>query len=54
MERLPGRAGVYRAPVAEGEALARRVHGGWLVVANGRDARQREYVLSRLRAIVRL
>jgi hypothetical protein len=54
MSGIPGHPGVYRAPAAEGEALARRVRDGWLVVAKGRNSSQRELVLSRLRATVRL
>lgn len=58
MKPLPGPPGIFHAPGpegpgTEGELLARRVHGAWLVVARG-DPQLRLSLLEHLRATVHL
>jgi hypothetical protein len=52
MEPLAGRSGFFQAPVAEGEAVVRRIPGAWLAVARGKDNAQRLLVLEHLHATV--
>jgi hypothetical protein len=54
MKPLSGHPGRFEMPVAEGQAVARRIPGAWLVVARGRDDTQRLAVLEQLRATVHL
>jgi hypothetical protein len=54
MRPINGHTGVFQAPVAEGEAVARRVVGAWLVVAGGGGIGQRLAVLEHLRGTVEL
>jgi hypothetical protein len=56
MHSLRGQAGTFVAPGAEGEMLARRASGAWLVVTGGgrHGLAQRLAVLKALRAAVRL
>jgi hypothetical protein len=54
MKPLRGHRGFFQAPVAEGEAVARRIPGAWLVVAHGSGNAQRLLVLKHLRATVHL
>jgi hypothetical protein len=54
MTPLAGHPGFFQAPVAEGEALARRITGAWLVVARGSGVAQRLLVLKHLRATVHM
>jgi hypothetical protein len=44
--------GVFLGPVGQNTIAARRVSGGWLVVTNGRDLRQRIEVLHHLKTSV--
>jgi hypothetical protein len=50
---VPGHDGVVRALGSEGEMVARRIPGAWLVVSGGRYLLQRLDVLDKLRATVR-
>lgn len=54
MKPLPGHPGAFQALCAQGEMVARRIRGAWLIVANGRDNAQRMVVLEHLRADVHL
>jgi hypothetical protein len=54
MKPLVGHSGFFQALVVEGEAVARRIPGAWLVVANGSGVSQRLLVLEHLRATVHL
>lgn len=54
MTALPGHPGVFAAPVAEGQALARRIKGAWLAVAQGHNLAQRLMLLDHLSAFVHL
>src|SRR6202161_161683 len=52
MTGLAGRPYVFQVLTAEGHALARRVPGAWIVVAKGRNQRQRLVVLEHLIATI--
>lgn len=52
MQPLAGHSGFFQAPVAEGEAVVRRIPGAWLVVARGSGNAQRLLVLEHLHATV--
>ncbi len=54
MKPLLGHPGFFQGPVAEGEAVARRIPGAWLVVARGRGNAQRLRVLKHLHATIHL
>lgn len=54
MVAVAGRPGVFRAPSAEGEMVARRIPGAWLVVTRGAGLEQRLSLLKRLTARVML
>jgi hypothetical protein len=49
---LRGHAGMFHGPGVEGEAVARRISGGWLVVDKGENLVQRLALLEHLRATV--
>lgn len=51
MRRLPGHDGVFEAPAFEGQMLARRIAGAWLVV-QGEGVQQQLAVLEHIQAIV--
>ncbi len=53
MRPLQGHPGIVEAPVAEGDSVARRIRGGWLVVSRGANGRQRLTLLEHLGATVR-
>ncbi len=50
---LPGHAGVVQGPGVEGDTLARRIPGAWLVVGQGADDQQRLELLEHLRTTIR-
>jgi hypothetical protein len=52
--RLMGHAGIFEGFTLEGEAVARRIPGGWLIVAKGKDLEQRLTFLEHLRPKVNL
>jgi hypothetical protein len=52
MRLLAGHPGVLAGRGIEGEAIARRVPGAWLVVSNGENTRQRLALLGHLIAII--
>lgn len=52
MKSLAERPGVFEAPVADGEVVARRIRGAWLVVAGRGGLAQRIGVLEDLRATI--
>jgi hypothetical protein len=52
--RVPGHGQLYSTPGWAGTILARRIPGAWLLVEGGRGLRQRERVLARLSATIRL
>ncbi len=54
MKPLQGHPGIVEAPTAEGDSVARRIRGGWLVVSRGANGRQRLALLEHLRAAVHL
>jgi hypothetical protein len=54
MRQLRRNPGIFVAPGLEGEMLARRVRGGWLVVTKGASFAQRLTLLESLRAVVTL
>jgi hypothetical protein len=54
MRKLAGHPGVFEALGSEGEMLARRVPGAWLVVAKGASVKQRLSVLEHISATLQL
>lgn len=54
MRPLAGHPGVFQAPGVEGETLARRIPGAWLVVVKGEGLRQRLTFLEQLRVAIHL
>jgi hypothetical protein len=54
MKPLLGHPGVFQALAAQGEMLARRIPGAWLIVARGEGLQQRLIVLEHLSATVHL
>lgn len=54
MKPLSGHQGVFQALGSEGEMVARRISGAWLVVAKGKGVQQRLTLLEHLRARVHL
>jgi hypothetical protein len=54
MKPLVGHPGVVQAPVADGEAVAQRIPGAWLVVTKGNGVSRRLDLLEHLRAKVHL
>jgi hypothetical protein len=54
MKSLAEHPRVFQAPVAEGEAVARRIPDAWLVVADGGGFQQRLTLLEHLRATIHL
>jgi hypothetical protein len=52
MEPLARHAGFFQVPVAQGEAVARRIPSAWLIVARGSGIAQRLLVLEHLHATV--
>lgn len=52
MQPLSGHAGVLGGPGIEGDTVARRIPGAWLVVAKGGNLSQRLTLLERLRAVI--
>jgi hypothetical protein len=52
MRRLLGHSGIVEAPTAEGESVAKRIRGGWLVVSRGANRRQRLALLEHLEGAV--
>ena len=54
MTPLPGHPGVFQALAAEGEMLAQRIPGAWLVVARGSGNEQRLRLLEHLHGTVHL
>jgi hypothetical protein len=53
MKPVAGHAGTFEAPGQEGQLVARRVLGGWLIVSKGERQSQRLLLLEHLRASVR-
>jgi hypothetical protein len=54
MHVVPGHRGLFQGPTVEGEAIARRVAGAWLIVSKGEGQQQRLSLLEHLRANVQL
>jgi hypothetical protein len=54
MKPAAGHPGYYQAPGGNGNVLARRIHGAWLLVEGGSGLQQRFVVLSHLRATIHL
>jgi hypothetical protein len=52
MQPLAGHPGVFRGPGVEGETIARRIPGAWLLVAKGKGLQQRLLVLSHIHVSV--
>lgn len=52
MRPMAGRPNVFEAPGREGPVLARRVKGGWLVVAEGHTIEQRQSIFDHVEAEV--
>lgn len=50
MRPMAGHTGVFDGPGIEGDMVARRIHGGWLLVAKGEDLGQRLSMLEHIRA----
>jgi hypothetical protein len=50
MKPISGHAGTFEAPGEEGQQVARRVPGAWLVVSKGQGPQQRLALLEHLRA----
>jgi hypothetical protein len=54
MRPLAGHPGVFQGPGVEGETVARRIPGAWLLVAKGRGLEQRLTLLEHLRVTMYL
>ena len=54
MRPLSGHPGMFQAPGFEGDIVARRIHGAWLVVGKGETVGQRVSFLEHLHATVEL
>jgi hypothetical protein len=54
MQPLQGHPGIFQGPGVEGETIARRIPGAWLVVAKGEGLQQRLTLLQHLQATIRL
>jgi hypothetical protein len=54
MQPLQGHPGIFQGPGVEGETIARRIAGAWLVVAKGEGLQQRLTLLEHMHAMVRL
>ncbi len=54
MQPLQGHPGIFQGPGVEGETIARRIPGAWLVVAKGEGLQQRLTLLQHLQATVRI
>ncbi len=54
MKQLAKHPGVFQAPGVEGETVARRLPGAWLVIAKGKGLPQRLTLLEHLRATIHL
>lgn len=52
MRPLASHSGVFHGPGAEGEMVARRIHGAWLIVGKGRGLSQRLMLLKDVQAKV--
>ncbi|MGC2374142.1 MAG: hypothetical protein WA484_09740 [Solirubrobacteraceae bacterium] len=51
---LQGHPGIFQGPGDEGETIARRIAGAWLLVAKGQGLRQRLSLLRHLHAAVHI
>lgn len=54
MRPLAGHPEIFQGPGVEGETIARRIPGAWLLVAKGKDLGQRLIFLEHLRVRIRL
>jgi hypothetical protein len=54
MQPLSGHPGIFQGPGVEGETIARRLPGAWLVVAKGQGLRQRLTLLEHLHVTMHL
>lgn len=54
MQPLQGHPGIFQGPGVEGETIAQRIPGAWLVVVKGEGLQQRLALLQHLQATVRL